>query len=152
MGHTDDELIDQKYPEPTVGGLVFNAQGQLLVVKSHKWKGKYTIPGGHVEVGERLEDALRREIKEETGLDVHDIAFLCFQEYIAGDSFWEKRHFIFFDFTCQSAGTEVVLNEEAQEYRWLDPQEALAYPIDDYLRHSIHVYLDQQKDENGQGG
>jgi nucleoside triphosphatase len=146
MGKREVESIDQAYPEPTVGGLVFNAQGQLLVVKSHKWKGKYTIPGGHVEVGERLEDALRREIKEETGLDVHDIAFLCFQEYVGGDSFWEKRHFIFFDFTCQSDKAEVVLNDEAQEYRWLDPQEALQYPIDDYLRHSIHVYLDQRED------
>ncbi|MFO8036436.1 MAG: NUDIX domain-containing protein [Anaerolineales bacterium] len=152
MGHTDVEGIDQEYPEPTVGGLVFNAQGQLLIVKSHKWKGKYTIPGGHVEVGERLEDALRREVKEETGLDVHDIAFLCFQEYIGGDSFWEKRHFIFFDFTCQSDEVEVVLNEEAQEYRWLDPREALQYPIDDYLRYSLHVYLDQQEREGRRGG
>lgn len=136
--------IDQEYPEPTVGGLIFNPEGQMLIVKSHKWQGKYTIPGGHVEVGEALKEALHREIKEETGLEVRDLQFLCFQEYIRGGSFWEERHFIFFDYTCRSDQVEVVLNDEAEEYLWLDPEEALQYPIDDYLRHSIRLYLDQK--------
>lgn len=136
--------IDQEYPEPTVGGLIFNPEGQMLIVKSHKWQGKYTIPGGHVEVGEALKEALHREIKEETGLEVRDLQFLCFQEYIRGSSFWEERHFIFFDYTCHSDQVEVDLNDEAEEYLWLDPEEALQYPIDDYLRHSIRLYLDQK--------
>lgn len=144
MSETDVESIDQEYPEPTVGGLIFNPEGELLLVKTHKWKGKYTIPGGHVEVGERLTDALSREIKEETGLEVHDLQFLCFQEYIAGDSFWEKRHFIFFDFTCHSLTKDVVLNDEAEAYVWVTPQKALDYPIDPYLRHSLEVYLEKQ--------
>lgn len=141
--------IDQEYPEPTVGGLIFNPEGELLIVKSHKWKGKYTIPGGHVEVGEHLRDALTREIKEETGLEVHDLQFLCFQEYIAGDSFWEDRHFIFFDFTCRTEQDVVRLNDEAQDYRWVSPREALEYPIDRYLRHSIHIYLDRVDEGSG---
>lgn len=143
MGRVDAESIDQEYPEPTVGGLIFNPAGELLIVKSHKWKGLYTIPGGHIEVGERLEDALRREVKEETGLEVKDPQFLCFQEYIAGESFWEKRHFIFFDFICHARDANVRLNEEAEEYLWVKPEEALDYPIDEYLRYSIELYLDE---------
>lgn len=60
-------------------------------MKSHKWIGKYVIPGGHVELGERIEDALKREIKEETGLDIYDIEFICFQEFIYSEQFWKKN-------------------------------------------------------------
>lgn len=57
-------MTDQRYPEPTVGALILNLQGQLFLMKSPKWRGKYVVPGGHVELGESLEEALRREIKE----------------------------------------------------------------------------------------
>ncbi len=60
----------QQQPEPTVGALIFNPQGKLFLVKSYKWGNKYTIPGGHIELGENIKQALKREIKEETGMDI----------------------------------------------------------------------------------
>ena len=90
-------MAEQQYPEPTCGALIFNPAGKIFLMKSHKWKDKYVIPGGHIELGEKMEDALKREIKEETGLDVFDIEFLFFQEFIFGEEFVKKRHFIFFD-------------------------------------------------------
>ncbi len=53
---------------------------------------KYVIPGGHVELCEKIEDALKREIKEETGLDIYDIKFICFQEFVYGKEFWKKKN------------------------------------------------------------
>jgi nucleoside triphosphatase len=91
--------MEQKYPEPTLGALVFNPEGKILMIKSHKWRGKYVIPGGHIELGERMEDALKREIKEETSLDIHDINFICFQEFIFDPAFYKRKHFIFFRFS-----------------------------------------------------
>jgi nucleoside triphosphatase len=129
----------QEYPEPTVGALIFNSLNQILLVKTHKWKGKYTIPGGHVELGESLLEALKREIHEETGLNLLSAEFLCFQEFIFDESFWEQRHFIFFDFICRVDGEEVTLNEEAQDYLWVGIDEAYNYPIDNYLRHSLDL-------------
>ncbi|HDN05250.1 MAG TPA: NUDIX domain-containing protein [Chloroflexi bacterium] len=129
----------KQYPEPTVGALVFNDKNQLLIVKTHKWKGNYTIPGGHVEMGEYLEDALKREILEETGLNMVKAKYLCYQEFVFDDSFWEKRHFIFFDFVCRVEDGVVQLNEEAQDYAWVDIDKIDDYPVDGYLKHSLDL-------------
>jgi len=128
-----------QYPEPTVGALIFNDKNQLLIVKTHKWKGKYTIPGGHVEMGEYLEEALKREIQEETGLNLIKAKYLCYQEFVFDDSFWEKRHFIFFDFVCRVEDGVVQLNEEAQDYAWVDIDKIDDYPVDVYLKHSLDL-------------
>ena len=133
--------MEQKYPEPTVGALIFNPEGEILLVKSHKWKEKYTIPGGHIDLVERMEDALKREIKEETGLDIYDIKFICFQEFIFDQGFYKKKHFIFFDFACRTDSTDVKLNEEAEEYAWVTLEESLDLDIDPYTKNTIEEYI-----------
>ena len=52
--------MTQTYPEATVGALVVNSSGKVLIVRSSKWSDKYTVPGGHIELGERAEDAITR--------------------------------------------------------------------------------------------
>ena len=99
------------------------------------------VPGGHIELGERMEDALRREVKEETGLDVYDVEFLGFQEFVFDDAFWKKRHFIFFDYVCRTDSTDVTLNSEAQKYVWVTLEEALELPIEPYTEVAIRKYL-----------
>lgn len=136
-------MAEQKYPEPTVGALIINPAIEILLVDSHKWEDQYTIPGGHVELGESLEEAVIREAREETGLKVSAPEFLCYQEFIYGESFWQERHFIFFDFLCRTDETEVVLNEEAEGYLWIEPVEALGYPLSPFLDQALRVYLDR---------
>ena len=118
-------MLDKKYPEPAVGALIFNRDGKIFLMKSHKWKNKYVIPGGHIELGENIKDALKREIKEETGLDIYDIKFLIFQEFIYDNAFWKKKHFIFLDFICKTNLDKVKLGLEGQEYIWVSPKKAL---------------------------
>jgi len=131
----------QQYPEPTVGALIFNCEGKLFLMQSHKWKGKYVLPGGHIELGERMLDALKREVKEETNLDIHDVEFVCFQEFVYDDRFWQHRHFIFFDYACKTDSTDVRLNSEAQSYVWVTLEEASELPVEHYTRIAIAEYL-----------
>ncbi|MFN8412910.1 MAG: NUDIX domain-containing protein [Anaerolineales bacterium] len=130
-------MAEQVFPEPTVGVFIFNKAGEMLLLKSHKWPEKYVVPGGHVELGERLEEAAVREAKEETGLDIYDLQFINFQQFIYDPAFWKKRHFIFFDYACKTDSLEVVLNDEAEEYVWVKIEAALQLPLDTYTRTSV---------------
>jgi nucleoside triphosphatase len=134
-------MHEQQYPEPTVGALIFNREGKVFLMRSHKWRGKWVLPGGHIELGERMEDALRREVKEETNLDIRDIEFICFQEFIYDDRFWRPRHFIFFDYACRTDSTDVQLSDEAEEFTWVTLEEALKMPVEHYTQMVIREYL-----------
>lgn len=134
-------MPDQIFPEPTVGAFIFNSKGEILLLQSHKWPGRYVVPGGHVELGERLEEAVVRESKEETGLDVHSVELINFQQFIYDPAFWKKRHFIFFDFACKTDSTDVILNDEAEGFVWIEPKQALTMELDMYTRRSIEEWL-----------
>ncbi len=81
----------KQYPEPTVGATIINSEGKVLLCKSHKWGNRYVIPGGHIELGETMEEALKREVFEETGLTVKDIRMLGINESIFHPTFHEKK-------------------------------------------------------------
>lgn len=136
---------EQQFPEPTVGALIFNQEGKVFLMKSYKWRGKYVIPGGHIELGEKMEEALKREIKEETGLDIFGIKFLCFKEFIFNKAFWKRRHFIFLEFVCKTKSSKVTLNSEGQEYVWATVDEALKLSLEPYSRQTINEFLKQTK-------
>lgn len=137
-------MAEQQFPEPTVGALIFDPDDRLFLMRSHKWRDKYVVPGGHIELGERMEEALRREVKEETALDVYDVEFLCFQEFLYDEEFWKRRHFIFFDFVCRTDSTEAVLNHEAQAYVWVSLDQALDMSIEPYTRVAIERVLEKR--------
>ncbi len=136
-------MADQIFPEPTVGVFIFNPAGELLLLKSHKWPGHYTIPGGHVELGERIEETAIREAKEETGLDVYDLEFINFQEFIYDPSFWKPKHFIFFDYACKTDSMDIKLNDEAEEYIWVRLEDAIHLPLDTYTRVSVDKLIER---------
>lgn len=141
-------MSESGYPEPTAGALIQDPEGRILLIKSHKFNDLYTIPGGHIELGETAEEALRREIREETGLEIRDVEFLLYQDFVFDDSFWKKKHFIFLDFACRTDCTDVQINEEAQDYVWSTPEEALTLPIDQYTVKAIAALM-KRRSSNG---
>lgn len=105
----------------------------------------YTIPGGHIELGERIEDALKREVKEEVGLDIDPVRLLLIQEAIYSKEFYKRRHFIFFDYLCRARNDHVRIdNKEIQSYIWVKPREGLKLYVDTYTKRLLHAYLDAE--------
>jgi nucleoside triphosphatase len=131
------------HPESTVGALIVNGRGQILLVRSYKWRNRLTLPGGHIELGETAEEALKREIKEEVGLEIDLIRFLQFQEAIHSPDFIHPKHFIFLDFLCKAKTDRVkVDNDEIQDFVWADPRRALEMDVDPFTKRTIARYLE----------
>ncbi len=138
-------MTTQIYPEPTVGALIFNKNNEIFLMCSHKWGDRYALPGGHIELGETMSEALIREVKEETNLDIYDSRLICFFEVIYDPGFWIKRHFIFFDFICKTKSHQnVVLNDEAQSYVWVKPENAFKLPLEDNTRKFLKFYINNR--------
>ena len=99
-----------------VGSAVIeNAQGKILLVKSPKWRNKWTMPGGHIEPGETIEEAALREVKEETGINVRIIKFV--HEW-TGDHNGEKLKS--FTYVCSTDSDKVTLSDEHGDYAWVN--------------------------------
>lgn len=116
-------------PIGTVGALIYNTRGEVLMVHTHKWSNLWGIPGGKIKPNEPAEVALRREVMEETGLTLDSIEFSMVQDCIQPPEFYKKAHFLLLNYTARTSGEKVVLNEEAEEYLWLPIEEALKLPL-----------------------
>jgi 8-oxo-dGTP diphosphatase len=100
--------------------------GKVLVVRRARKPALnlYTLPGGVVEVGETLHEAVAREIREETALEIAPLALAGHREAIARDAQGRvERHFVILCFAARWLSGEPVLNDELDDARWLDPAE-----------------------------
>jgi len=120
-----DERTYPQHPYLAVSAAIIR-DGKVLVVRRarHPALHLYTLPGGVVETGETLTDAVMREVREETSLDVEPVALAGNREVIVRDALGRvERHFIILCFAARWRAGEPVLNEELDDARWLAPAE-----------------------------
>lgn len=106
-----------------VGAIIQDDRGRVLLIKraTEPEKGKWGIPGGHVNFQESLQEAITREVKEETGLDVVDSCLFTYTESIRAD---KDAHYIIFYFLTRTEGTiKISQPEEIADASWHTPEQ-----------------------------
>jgi 8-oxo-dGTP diphosphatase len=124
----------REYPHrPVVGvGGVVISNGRALLVKrgAPPLEGQWSIPGGMLETGETLLEGVRRELAEETGLEVRVVELIEVFERISLDTAGKaKYHYVVLDYLCETIGGEARAGSDVTEVAWADPAELARYSL-----------------------
>jgi 8-oxo-dGTP diphosphatase len=127
----NDDRRYPRYPLLGVGALIYEG-GRILMAQRGKppLEGLWSLPGGLVETGESLEDAVRREVREETGLEVRPLSVLEIFERIMRDAAGAAEyHYVLIDYVCAVAGGELSAGDDACKVGWFTRRELKNLPI-----------------------
>ncbi len=112
--------LQPPHPQLAVSAAIFRDDKILLVRRARSpAKGFYSLPGGRVEYGETLHAALHREVDEETALKIKIIGLAGWRELVPGTS--GGGHYLIMSFAARWTSGEPVLNDELDDFRWLEP-------------------------------
>jgi 8-oxo-dGTP diphosphatase len=112
--------VQPSHPQLAVSAVIFRDDKVLLVRRARSpANGLYSLPGGRVEFGETLHAALHREVDEETALKIEIIGLAGWREVLPGPG--GGGHYLIMSFAARWASGEMLLNEELDDFRWLEP-------------------------------
>ncbi len=119
--------MQREFPiAPLVGvGAVIVHEGRVLLVQRGRepMKGRWTIPGGLVEIGEALDAAVVRETREETGLEVEPIELVELLDRIHREEGRVRYHYVIADYLCRLVGGTLAAADDAAAVRWVERAE-----------------------------
>jgi ADP-ribose pyrophosphatase YjhB (NUDIX family) len=109
-----------------VGAIILDRNRVLLVERGREpLKGYWSIPGGVVETGERLEEGIRREVREETGLEIRIVKVVEIFERIMRDQQGNAEyHYVLIDYLCRANGGKLAASDDVARAEWV-PRAAL---------------------------
>jgi len=115
--------LRREYPESPIAGVaatVFSGGNVLLVRRGNEPSyGLWGLPGGVVELGETVEEALTREVREETGLSVRPVRLVTVLDSIVRDDEGKIRfHYVLLEFLCKDLGGELEASTDVSDARW----------------------------------
>lgn len=143
--------MSAQYPnKPVVGVGAIILDGDKILLEKRKnapSKGKWTVPGGLVELGERVEQAVIREVKEETGLEVIEPRFVDIVDHISLDEKGAvKYHFVIIDYLVTVKSGEPKAASDADALKWVPFNEVEQYDLTESFRRFFRQ--NRQKLEN----
>jgi 8-oxo-dGTP diphosphatase len=113
-----------------VGGVVIHRQRALLIRRGcEPLKGQWSIPGGMLELGEELAEGVRRELKEETGLDVEPLQIVAAFDRITREAERVKYHYVIVDYVCRRKGGKLKPASDVTDARWVRREEMPKYHL-----------------------
>ena len=118
----------REYPERPlvgVGGVVIDGERALLIRRgSAPLEGRWSIPGGMLELGESIEEGVRRELAEETGIGVRVLELIeVFDRVIPGEAGRTRYHFVILDYLCEMVSGEARAASDALDVAWATEEE-----------------------------
>ena len=118
-------------PIPSVGAVVLKGQKVLLVRRAHEpSKGKWSIPGGVVELGETLQEAAQREVKEECGVQIEIGDVVEVRDAIVRNKADRVRfHYVLVDVEARYLSGELTVGSDAEDARWVSEEELAGYDL-----------------------
>lgn len=128
------------HPIPGCNGLVRDGERILLIKRGRPpLQGYWSLPGGMVDLGETLAETVVREVREETGLEVEVTRFLGYaDDAIDHDQAGRVQyHFLLMNFEARLLGGELLAGDDAQEARWVTPDEARQLQITDTVERAL---------------
>ena len=125
---------DRRYPKRPilgVGAIVVDGDRVLLVERGREpLRGYWSIPGGVLETGEKLIDAVRRETLEETGLEIEPVSVVeIFERIIHDQAGTAEYHYVLVDYFCRVTGGELAAGDDVSRVEWVDRSELSRYRI-----------------------
>jgi 8-oxo-dGTP diphosphatase len=133
---TDDSRWYPAYPMVGVGALILE-EGRMLLVKRSKEpsKGRWSIPGGRLELGETISEAVKREVREECDVQIDIMRVLEVTDNILRDDDGRIRyHFVLIDMLANYLSGEPKAQSDAEECRWVTPAELAGLDMNPQLR------------------
>jgi 8-oxo-dGTP diphosphatase len=119
--------MQREYPvAPLVGvGAVIVHEGRVLLVqRGHEpLKGRWSIPGGLIEIGEMLHEAVVREVREETGLEIEPVELVELLDRIHREGDRVRYHYVIADYLCRVVGGTLKAADDADAVRWVERAE-----------------------------
>ena len=134
--------MKREYPaQPIIGvGAVIVQDGRALLVRraTEPLKGEWSVPGGALELGEKLRDGVRREAREETALEVEPGEVLdVFDSLFSDDAGRTQYHYVLIDYLCRVVSGDAVAGSDVSEVRWVTPAQLAALEVRDSIRQVI---------------
>jgi 8-oxo-dGTP diphosphatase len=143
--------LSREYPKkPIVGVGAIILDGDQILLEKRKnspGKGKWSVPGGLVDLGETAEEAVIREVKEETGLEVYDPRLVDVVSYISlGEKSAVLYHYVIIDYLVTSKGGKPNAASDADDLKWVSFYEVEEYDLTESFRRFFQ--RNRQKLEN----
>lgn len=139
--------VQREYPDrPIVGvGAVVVNDGRALLVRraTEPLKGEWSIPGGVLELGEKLREGIAREVREETGLrvDVGEVLEV-FDSIFPDPKGRTQYHYVLIDFRCSSDSADAVAGSDVSEVRWVGVEELGSLGVREATANVVRKALD----------